>query len=253
MIHLRSVEPLREAWTDEYPFSVPTIASLEPRRIEHEVLFLVGENASGKSTLLEAIALAADRLAIGADDTGRDETLAAVRPLARALRLAWHRRHGRGFFLRAEDFFNFSRRIRKLRRELLEEAKTVADPREILAERRELLDRYGGDLDDLSHGESFLRLLMSRVVPGGLYLLDEPEAALSPRGQLAFLAFLLEAVAEKSQFIVATHSPIVLSCPGAAIWSFEDGAIRDRSYDELDHVRFYREYLAQPGRFLRHL
>src|SRR5690606_18056922 len=100
--------------------------SLGPRRIEHEVLFFVGENASGKSTLLEAIALAADRLAIGADDTGRDATLAPVRPLAEALRLAWARRHGRGFFLRAEDFFNFSRRIRQLRKELLEEASTLA-------------------------------------------------------------------------------------------------------------------------------
>src|SRR5690606_7535408 len=114
-------------------------------------------------------------------------------------------------------------------------------------------ERYSGDLDALSHGESFLRLLAARVIRGGLYLIDEPEAALSPRAQLAFVAFLLDQVEDESQFIIATHSPIVLSCPGAAILSFEDGAIVDRAYDELDHVRFDREYLEQPGRFLRHL
>jgi len=254
VLHLKSIAPRRDRFTGGYPFTVPVVESLPERlKIEREVLFLVGDNGSGKSTLLEATAVAAERVAIGADDSGRDSTLDAVRPLAGALRLAWHRRHNRGFFLRAEDFFNFSKRLRQLRKELAEEAETVAKPEAILQEAQALLDRYRGDLDALSHGESFLRLCTSRIVPGGLYLIDEPEAALSPRGQLGFIALLLDAVAQDCQFIVATHSPIVLSCPRAAIWEFADGAIRERAYDDLDHVRFSREYLEDPRRFLRHL
>ena len=245
MIHLKTIEPLRDRWTDGYPFSVPAIASLTPRRIEREVLFFVGENASGKSTLLESLAIAADRITIGADEARGDSTLDAVRPLADGLRLGWRRRHNRGFFLRAEDFFSFSKRLRRQARELREEG--------LAGHAVALLGRYGGDLDNLSHGESFLRLLRERVVPGGLYLIDEPEAALSPRGQLGFVAFLLDAVKDDCQFIVASHSPIVLSCPGAAIWSFEEGEVRERVFDELDHVQFYREYLEAPERFLRHL
>ena len=113
--------------------------------------------------------------------------------------------------------------------------------------------RYGVDLDASSHGQSFLRLFRSRVVPEGLYLLDEPEAPLSPQSQLALIALLREMTAQRSQFIIATHSPILLASPGATIYTFDGGAMRRVRYEELEHVQLTREFLMEPERFLKHL
>ena len=117
----------------------------------------------------------------------------------------------------------------------------------------EMETRYGIDLDANSHGESFLRLFRSRFVPDGLYLLDEPEAALSPRSQLALLAMMGEMVATGSQLIVATHSPLLLAFPGALIYSFDRTPIGVESFDALDHVQITRDFLREPDRYLRHL
>jgi predicted ATPase len=113
--------------------------------------------------------------------------------------------------------------------------------------------RYGGDIDHNSHGESFLLLFRSRLVPRGLYLLDEPEAALSPQSQLAFIAMIKEAVDQGSQFVVATHSPILLAIPGAMLLSFDRAPAARVAYDELESVRLFREFVESPERFLRHL
>jgi predicted ATPase len=113
--------------------------------------------------------------------------------------------------------------------------------------------RYGANLDENSHGQSFLKLFQARFVPDGLYLLDEPEAPLSPQSQLALLMMMGEMVAKGGQFIVATHSPILLAFPGARIYSFDDGAIRAVEYESLDHVTLTRDFLNAPERYLRHL
>ena len=113
--------------------------------------------------------------------------------------------------------------------------------------------RYGIDLDANSHGQSFLKLFQSRFVPGGLYLLDEPEAPLSPQSQLALLAMLSDMVTQDAQFIVATHSPILLAFPHARIYSFDHAPLRAVAYEELDHVALTRDFLNDPGRYLRRL
>jgi predicted ATPase len=113
--------------------------------------------------------------------------------------------------------------------------------------------RYGIDLDANSHGESFLRLFRSRFVPDGLYLLDEPEAALSPRSQLALLAMMGEMVSKGSQLIVATHSPLLLAYPEARIYSFDRTPIASETFETLEHVRITRDFLEAPDRYLRHL
>ena len=112
---------------------------------------------------------------------------------------------------------------------------------------------YGVDLDVNSHGESFLKLFQSRVVPGGLYLLDEPEAALSPQSQLAFLAMIKDSVDDGSQFLIATHSPILMAIPGATIFSFDQCPVGEVEFEDLEHVNLMRDFLARPERFLRHL
>ncbi len=253
MIHLRSCK-LTPPVSDEYPFCVAALTSLGTRDFTAPVTLLVGENGSGKSTLLEALAIAAERTAVGWEEVGRDGTLDCVRPLADCIQLRWRQKTPKGFFMRAEDFINFANRNRTIIREMEQYAEE--SPRQAAFYRGEIdqiLALYGGALEEMSHGEGFLRLFEKRIVPGGVYLIDEPEAALSPQRQLALLSLLKQAVADRCQFIIASHSPIVLSLPGAAIWEFAEGEVRDAVYQELEHVRFTRDFLNAPERYWRHL
>jgi predicted ATPase len=263
---LREVRRRTEGDDSRFPFSVPVIRTLDHLRFDSAITFFVGENGSGKSTVLEGIAAAAHLPAIGSADVDADATLSAQRELARALRLVWSRRTPRGFFLRAEDFFGFTKRLALMRREFQQR---IADLEIEYADRSEyakalatgpayasLADmerRYGVDLDANSHGQSFLRLFQSRFVPDGLYLLDEPEAPLSPQSQLALMAMLQDMLADGAQFVIATHSPILLAYPGATIYSFDQVPAAAVPYAELDHVVLTREFLNAPERYLRAL
>jgi predicted ATPase len=245
---------------------VPAISTLSEIAFETPVTFLVGENGSGKSTLLESLAIATSLPAVAATAPPDDETLAAQRRLAAALRLAWVHRTHRGFFLRAEDFFGFTRALSRSRDELRQRlAEIDVEYRDRSDHARGLAQgpaqaslagmeqRYGADLDSNSHGQAFFQLFRSRFVPGGLYLLDEPETPLSPLSQLALIAMLKDMVGQNAQFIIATHSPILLALPGARILDFDSSPIRWSSYEDLEHVRLTREFLADPDRFLRRL
>ncbi|MBX3000792.1 MAG: AAA family ATPase [Caldilineaceae bacterium] len=268
MIHLQSVE-VRNSFPREevgFPFTVPSLASLSEIRFQSPVTFLVGENGSGKSTFLEALAAASGSIAVGSAEVGRDETLSSARQVARHLKLAWGRRTHRGFFLRAEDFFGFAKRMGQMRAELEAEMRAVDVEYKERSEKakglakmgyaRELhaiRERYGDGLDARSHGESFLTLFQSRFVPDGLYLLDEPEAPLSPLRQVGFLSLLKEMVAQDAQFIIATHSPILMAFPDAEILSFDHSPVQPVKWDELEHVSITRSFLNAPEAFLRHL
>jgi predicted ATPase len=247
-----------------FPFSVPVIRLLEVLRTDTPVTFFVGENGSGKSTLLEAIAIAAQLAAVGSTELKKDDSLGAQRGLASALKLVWSRHTARGFFLRAEDFFGFTRRVSEMRSEFhaqlaeiernyvgrSEHAKSLA----MMPARRSLVEleqMYGVDLDANSHGQSFLKLFGSRFVPGGLYLLDEPEAPLSPQSQLALMVMMQDMIAQHAQFIIATHSPILLAYPGARIYNFDRAPVSEVPYEELDLVVLTREFLYAPERYLR--
>ncbi|MCC7131675.1 MAG: AAA family ATPase [Gemmatimonadales bacterium] len=249
-----------------FPFTVPVVAGLTEVSVDAPVTCFVGENGSGKSTLLEGIALAAGLPTVGSDDAARDPWLESQRKLARALTLVWRQRTRRGFFLRAEDFFGFQRRLARERAELesrLEEVDRDYQDRSDLARglargpaAASLADmdrRYGADPDARSHGEAFLELFKARFVPGSLILLDEPEAALSPQNQLGLVAMILAMVEEGAQFVIATHSPIVLAVPGARLLSFDGGKVEETRYDALGHVQLTRDFLNDPERFLRRL
>ena len=268
MPHLAAVGWKRRPRAGEsaYPFGVPVVRALERLALRGAVTFFVGENGSGKSTLLEAIAAAAALPTVGSEALDRDPTLGPARALGARLRLEWHHRTHRGFFLRAEDFFGFARYVARLRAEserrlseLDEEYRDRSTYARTLAQGPErssiaaLESRYGADLDARSHGQSFLTLFSSRFVPGGLHLLDEPEAALSPQSQLALLHMLAERVRQGAQFVVATHSPILLAYPGAQIVSFDRVPPAEAAYEELEGVQLTAAFLADPGRYLRHL
>lgn len=203
------------------------------------VTFLVGENGSGKSTLIEGIAVAAGFNAEGGSRSFRFSTRASESALGRALRVG--RAPGRersSFFLRAESFYNVATEIERLDRE------GGGPP---------LLPAYGGvSPHERSHGESFLDLLTHRFRPRGLYLLDEPEAALSTRGCVRALHRIDELVRGGAQFLVATHSPILLAAPGARILEIaDDGTLSPTTYDDALPVRTTRRFLADPSRALR--
>jgi predicted ATPase len=245
---------------------VPAIATLERLELSTPVTLFVGENGSGKSTLLEAVAIAAGLPAVGAARPAADPTLAAQKRLADRLRLSWTKRDHRGFFLRAEDFFGFQKRLaqenaehrRELRRVDEELASASAYARGLaklphLGSLAESERRYGPEPDARSHGEAFLNLFAQRLVPGGVYLLDEPEAALSPQSQLGLLAMIKGAIDTGSQFVIATHSPILMATPDATILSFDVPPIRPVRYEEVESVALVRDFLMAPERFLRRI
>ncbi|HLM58633.1 MAG TPA: AAA family ATPase [Pyrinomonadaceae bacterium] len=265
MIHLRSIgiKPAAKR-LDSFPFSIPVVKKFRELKFNAPVTFLVGENGSGKSTLIEAMAAGVGSVVVGGEDVRADKTLGHARALAAQLKFVWQHRTHRGFFLRAEDFFNFAKRVNQTSAELEEMAGEFE--REglkgyglrlaqgvVRGQRSELTSRYGEDADARSHGEGFLNLFQSRFVPGGLYLLDEPEAPLSPQRQLALLAMLKEMAAQDSQFIVATHSPILMALPGADILSFDHAPVRRVPYEEVEHVTLTRNFLNNPEAFLKHL
>ena len=251
-----------------FPYSVPAIRSLPRLDFPTAVTFLVGENGSGKSTLLEALAAATGLPAVGSElRVEADDSLQAQRALGATLSLIWRgARTRRGFFLRAEDFFGFTKTVARMRAAFLAELVDIeVEYRDrsalaralrtgpVVASLQQLEARYGADLDAQSHGQSFLRLFQSRFVPNGLYLLDEPEAPLSPQSQLALMAMLKDMTAASSQFIIATHSPILLAYPDATIYSFDESPVQRVAYASLEHVALTRDFLANPERFLRHL
>lgn len=226
---------------DHYPFSLPAVRSLESLELHPKVTFFVGENGSGKSTLLEAIAVSMGFNPEGGTKNFRFDTRASHSTLDEYLRVAKGvKRPKDGFFLRAESFFNVATEIENL------DAEPGFGPPVISA--------YGGhSLHERSHGEAFLALLMNRFGGKGLYLLDEPESALSPQRQLAALARIHDLVLDESQFIVATHSPILMAYPDAWIYQFTADGITRVAYEDTEHVQIMRAFMANPERMIRTL
>jgi predicted ATPase len=270
VLHLQAVQfnPAPRQSQGRFPFSVPSIASLVGSQLQFSspITFLVGENGSGKSTVLEALAVSIGSITVGSRPAEHDATLAHIKPLAATMRASWLHKTKRGFYMRAEDFFGYAQHIERMKEEL------EADRREIEADTSlsayakglatgpmnsqigALRQSYGDGLDAVSHGESFIRLLQSRLVPDGLFLLDEPEAPLSPMRQLALLSLLKSSIEEqRGQFIVATHSPILMAAPNATIYSFDGGKVCRIAYEETEHYRFTKDFLNDPDIFLRHL
>ena len=226
---------------DHYPFHLPAVRSLDQLDMHPRVTFFIGENGSGKSTLLEAIAVALGFNAEGGSRNFSFSTRRSHSVLHEHLRIArGFRRPRTGFFLRAESFFNVATEIEQL----------DAEP----GPGAPILPSYGGrSLHEQSHGESFLALLTERFTGQGLYILDEPEAALSPQRQLAVLARIHELVRDGSQFLIATHSPLLMAYPDACIYQCGANGVVPVAYDDTEHVRVTRDFLANPARMLRGL
>ncbi|QDQ02664.1 AAA family ATPase [Lysinibacillus fusiformis] len=231
-MYLKSCKVLKEDMNDkqyEYPFNIPSLQDLQELEFPTNVTFFVGENGSGKSTLLEAIADRCDFNTAGGGRQNLYDVHKAESALGDYIRLSWWPKVSNGFFLRAETFYQFASHI-----DLLEE-----HPNKKYA-------AYGGkSLHHQSHGESFLSLFMNRFKDKSIYLLDEPEAALSPTRQLSLLKIMKD-LEHEAQFIIATHSPILLGYPNATIYSFDEGGIESIRYEDTIHYVVTKRFLNAP-------
>lgn len=231
--YLREVSLKRDhVWNDNiYPFNLPAVRALDSLEFHPDVTFMIGENGCGKSTLLEAIAIAWGFNPEGGSINFCFSTRASHSDLHNHLKLVRSpRRPKDGFFLRAESFFNLATNIEHM------DAEQSTAPL--------VINSYGGNsLHEQSHGESFLTLFLARFGGHGFYLLDEPEAALSPTRQLAVLRRMHQLVRHESQFIIATHSPILMAYPSAKILLLDDAGFTELSYQETEHYAVTKEFM----------
>jgi predicted ATPase len=233
---LRSVTLLRESVPDmgKYPFSIPAIRCLETLDLHPQVTFFVGENGSGKSTLVEGIAVAAGFNAEGGSRNFNFATRRSESEFHKCLRLVrGTRRPKTGYFLRAESFFNVATEIEN---------------------NLDALQSHGQvHHHEMSHGESFLALVQKRFWANGLYVLDEPEAALSPQRQLALLRSIHDLVRSSCQFVISTHSPLLMAYPNARLYHLSEKGITEVAYEQTEHYALTRDFLLNREAYLRRL
>lgn len=236
LVHLQLLAE-RIADPTMFPFKLPAVRGLGTLTFHPKVTFLIGENGSGKSTLMEAIAVACRLNPEGGSRNFNFNTRASHSNLNDCVRLArTFATPGDSYFLRAESFFNVATEIERLDRE-------GGGPR--------IIDAYGSvSLHEQSHGESFFALFENRFGDNGLYLMDEPEAALSPKRQLQFLQLLHNYIGRGGQFVIATHSPLIMAYPDARIYLLSGEGIREIAYTETEHYLVTRGFLANPKRTL---
>lgn len=223
---------------DSYPFDLPIVRHLKTLEFSKSVTYIVGENGSGKSTLLEAIA---SLLGLNVEGGNRNfnfrtqDTHSSLYEEMRAVRADL--KYGNAFFFRAESFYNFASEVDRIARE-----------------DGTMLDGYGGiSLHEQSHGESFMALISNRLQRKGLYIFDEPEAALSYMNQLRFLVWMKKAVGAGSQIIISTHSPVILAYPDAEIYVAEGGRLKPTAYDDCYIYRDMRAFITNKDLVIKEL
>jgi len=215
---------------EKYPFNINVVKNFKELNLDSHVTFFIGENGVGKSTFIEAIASVLGLNAEGGTENFQFKTKNTTSVLSTYLHVLTYNKPKTKFFLRAESFYNFSSEVQRL----VEEDGFYS-----------LYDSYGGNLHEASHGESFIKLVKNRFTDHGLYILDEPEAALSPQRQMSLLIMIDELVKQGSQFIIATHSPILISYRNGKILDLNNN-FKEVNYKDTDIYTIYKMYLDNP-------
>lgn len=244
--YLRSMILLRDEVPTfrQYPFDLPAVSRLDRLDFHPKVTYIVGENGMGKSTLLEAVAVALGFNPEGGTLNFTFSTAATHSELYKYLRPSRGAARPRdGFFFRAESYYNLATEIDNL--DLPIDGPIAPPP---------IIDSYGGkSLHEMSHGESFFAAFMNRFSGHGLYILDEPEAALSPFRQMAMLSRIHELIGKRSQFIISTHSPILMAYPDSRIYQLTPDGIAETTLEETEHFIIMKEFVNNRERMLREL
>lgn len=212
---------------DNYPFNIPAVKNFNKLKLTSPVTFFIGENGIGKSTFIEAIAINLGLPKEGGTQNFIYETKDTTSSLSEHLKIITKNKPKTKFFLRAESFYNFSTEVERLVKE---------------DKFHSLFKSYGGNLHECSHGEAFLKLVQNRFTDNGIYILDEPEAALSIQRQLSLLCLIDELVKKGSQFIISTHSPILISYRNGKILDLNDN-FKEVSYKDTEIYKLYKMYL----------
>jgi predicted ATPase len=248
-----------------FPFNVPAVKYAKEVTINDKTTILVGENGSGKSTLLESIAYKCNLpLISGFIETNAKTGFEAAIAIQPFLKIIFAREYIKGFFFRTEDFSDFinglERELNKTEQDLIDLKGNVEDSiiRQMSESNsyrlREMRKKYGDNMQSYSHGEAYLKILQTRISDRGLYILDEPEAALSPLKQISLIFLIKQIVSGRNaQFIIATHSPILMGIPDATIMEIQEGGMHIVDYTETDHYKITKAFLNNPNQYLRHL
>lgn len=267
MIYLKKIS-LAHIRPQGWPFNISIIENLSEMDFDTPVTFIAGENGTGKSTLIETLALKLNMPAIGRTDTSYDASLKDLVPLADIMKTTVKAMPRNKFFLRSEDFFNFVLKLNMEQNDLLNELKRVEEEYKDKSQFTknqartayvnsyyQLKNTYGEDLlEAASHGESFIRLFNSRISPNGLYILDEPAVPLSPLRQLTLLHIIKQMSEEQNcQFIIATHSPILLAYGKGTIYSLDNGTIGKVKWQDLESVQLLKDFFEAPDRYIERL
>ena len=246
-----------------FPFNIAAVQFAQQIQFDKRVTIFIGDNGCGKSTLLESIALNLNLPLIGGhinDHAGFE----AARLLQPYIEIEWKRQTHMGFFFRAEDFSDFVNSVqnenRKIANDLIDLKGKVDDSiinqmsESMNYSLRRMRKDYGENMQAFSHGEAYLKILQTRIGDKGIFILDEPEAALSPLRQLSLIFFIIEVLKNpNTQFIISTHSPILMGIPGALIYEIRTDSMEQVPYKETDHYRITSNFLNNPDLYLREL
>ena len=246
-----------------FPFNIPAVKFARQIDLNERITIFAGDNGSGKSTLLETIAFYLNIPLIGGHITSL-VGFEAARLLKPYLEIEWRRQTSKGFFFRAEDFSDFVNAVERGRDKINESLRELrGEVDDAVIERMNqsmnyslynVRKEYGEDMQAFSHGEAYLKILQTRVRDKGIFILDEPEAALSPASQLVLIAFVLEVLkGRNAQFIIATHSPILMGIPFATLYEIQEDGMKPVDFKETDHYKITKAFLDDPQNCLRHL
>lgn len=246
-----------------WPFNIPAVKYAQQIDLDNTVIILVGDNGTGKSTLLETLAAKLNLPLIGGA-IGKHPGFEAARSLQGFTHLDWKRQTNKGFFFRAEDFSDFLNSVERERNKIAGDLRELEGKvaQSIINQMSENMNyqlyytrkNYGDNLQGYSHGEAYLKILQTRISGEGIYLLDEPEAALSPLKQLSLLSFIMERLKkDDAQFIIATHSPIIMGYPKAILYQILESGINKVKFKETEHYSITKNFLDNPESFLRYL